>query len=151
MKNKIVLSLSIFFFSLSSFAQYTYVVDTILNNGPKSNRINLVFLGDGYTTAQQTQFLTDVNNVLTPFFNTSPLKEYKNFFNVYAVRVISSQSGAKHPNNASDCSTAIPNVPVSNPNNLLGGTFDYGGTHRLLYCPNTAIISQILSTNSRKF
>ncbi|HZF99448.1 MAG TPA: M64 family metallopeptidase, partial [Chitinophagales bacterium] len=126
----------------------TFVVDTILNNGDRANRINLVFLGDGYTAGEQTQFISDVNGILDKFFLCSPLTEYKPFFNVYAVRVVSSQSGAKHPNSASDCSTASPAVPSMSPNTYFGATFDYGGTHRLLYCPGTAAINTVLQTNT---
>lgn len=129
----------------------TFTVDTILNNGDKTNRINLVFMGDGYTSSQQAQFIVDVNTILDKFFLTSPLTEYKPFFNVYAVRVNSVESGAKHPNSATDCSTASPAVPVMTPNTYFGATFDYGGTHRLLYCPNTTAINNVLQTNTPWF
>src|SRR5690348_14968350 len=84
----------------------TFTVDTILNNGNKANRINLVVLADGYTSSQQSQFVLDANNVINQLFATPPLNYYKSFFNVYAVRVVSQQSGAAHPGTAGDCYTA---------------------------------------------
>lgn len=129
----------------------TFTVDTLLNNGNKANRINLVILADGYTSSQQTQFVSDATSMINQFFATPPLSYYKSFFNVYAVRVVSLQSGAKHPGTASDCYTANPAVPASSATSYFGATFDYGGTHRLLYCTNTAAISQVLSNNTPWF
>jgi hypothetical protein len=126
----------------------SFTVDTILNNGNKNNRINLVILADGYTSSQQSQFSSDVTNLVNQFFATPPLSYYKPFFNVYAVHVNSTQSGAKHPGTASDCSLASPAVPVSTNTTYFNATFDYGGTHRLLYCTNTAAIAQVLNVNT---
>jgi len=36
---------------------------TIVENGPLYKRINIVFLGDGYTVAQESKFDTDVFNI----------------------------------------------------------------------------------------
>ena len=84
----------------------TFTVDTLLNNGNRNNRINLVFLAEGYTSSQQAQFITDVNAIMDKFFLTAPLSNYKSFFNVYAVHVVSTETGTKHPNTATDCSAA---------------------------------------------
>ena len=35
---------------------------TLVNNGPHNNRINLVFIGDGYTQSElDNKYLNDVN------------------------------------------------------------------------------------------
>ncbi len=138
--------LTLFLFTGISYSQ-TLTVDTLVNNGNPANRINLVFLGDGYTASQQTQYIKDVNTIIEKMFATTPFKEYSSFFNVYAIHVVSTDSGAKHPNTASDCNTANPQVPVSSPNTALSATFDYGSTHRLLYCTNTSAINSILQQN----
>ena len=41
---------------------------TLLTNGPASNRVNLVFLSEGYTNsgAQTNLFLNDCSNALAP-------------------------------------------------------------------------------------
>jgi hypothetical protein len=54
-----------------------YDVAPLLTNGPSSNRIDIVILGDGYTVAQQAQFLTDATRLKTALFNTSPWREYQ--------------------------------------------------------------------------
>lgn len=111
-------------------AQPTEVV-TVLENGPVADRINLVFLADGYIESEQEKFITDVNNILSAMFAQSPLKEYKPYFNVYAIKVISVESGATHPRTSPDSDCA--GVPAQIVNNYFGSTFDYGNIHRLLY------------------
>jgi hypothetical protein len=40
---------------------------TILTNGPASNRFNIVFLSEGYTSGQLTQFLVAATNAANIF------------------------------------------------------------------------------------
>ena len=68
-------------------------VTTVINNGPTSNRIDLVTVGDGYTEAELGSYTAHVDNVLAPFFSESPLDAYSTFFNVHRVDVISNESG----------------------------------------------------------
>jgi hypothetical protein len=70
----------------------------ILNNGPSSNRINVVFFPDGYTASQLQKFLdTDAYVMMNSFFNNVPFNEYKSYYNVYAISVASNESGSDHP------------------------------------------------------
>jgi IgA peptidase M64 len=84
----------ILFASSSARAVYT----TIVNNGPNTNRVNAVFLCDGYTAGAQltTTYPAHINTMLTHMFNQGeePFVRYKNFFNVHRVDVVSNQSGA---------------------------------------------------------
>lgn len=68
-------------------------VTTIIDNGPIGNRVDLVFVGDGYTEPNLGVYATDVSNVINGFFAESPLDEYASFFNVHRVDVISTDSG----------------------------------------------------------
>ncbi len=74
-------------------------VTTIRNNGPSSNRIDLVVLGDGYTAADISsgKYATDVNNAVNGFFAQQPYAEYSRYFNVQRIDVTSNQSGADKP------------------------------------------------------
>jgi IgA Peptidase M64. len=125
--------------------QTVFKVDTIAYYG--ADRLNVIYLGDGYTANQQGKYKSDVLNSWNKFLTVTPFKEKATSFNVFAIEVISQDSGAKHPNTASDCFTSNPPVPVSNPNTYFGATFDYGGIHRLLYCVNTSAIQTVLSAN----
>ncbi|WP_374465405.1 M64 family metallopeptidase [Chryseobacterium sp.] len=90
---KILLSLLI---GGSCFAQ-TFETVPLLQNGDNSKRIVIAVLGDGFTSAQQSAFTTSAQNTVNYLFTKSPYTEYKNYFNAYAVKVISTESGVKHP------------------------------------------------------
>jgi len=125
----------------------TFQVDTLQYKGDINKYINIVIMGDGYTTAEQNNFISDATNLSNYLFAQSPWSNYLNYFNVFAIRVISTQSGTKHPNTASDCSSASPLVPVSNPSTYLGCRFDSYGIHRLVVPSNTSNIVNVLATN----
>ena len=60
----------------------------IIDNGPTSNRINIVIIGDGYTqTELVTKYPGDYNKLINDMFLPGPLNEpfnsYSKYFNVY--------------------------------------------------------------------
>jgi hypothetical protein len=73
------------------------VMQTILTNGPASNRLNIVLLSEGYTTNQLPQFLMDATNAVNTLLSHSPYSEYRAYFNAFAISVASAQSGSDHP------------------------------------------------------
>ena len=81
--------------------------ETIINNGSAMNRVDIAILGDGYTSSQMAKYKNDVQNAMAQFFNTEPFHEYRNFFNVHRIDVVSSQSGADHPERALFVNTAL--------------------------------------------
>jgi len=115
----------------------------LLQNGSNDKRINIAVLGDGFATTDQNTFITAAQNSSAYFFNKSPYSEYKNYFNVYAVKVISAETGMKHPGTATDVTE--PEFPVSNPDNYFGSTFDYQDIHRCIYTDNENKIAQVLA------
>ncbi len=126
-----------------------FEVDTIQLRGSTDKFINIVVLGDGYTADQQDVFSQDAKSLTSYLFQQKPWVNYVDYFNIFAVRVISAESGAKHPNTASDCSSA--SVPVSNPNNFLGCTFDAYNIHRLLVPFNFTNIAGVLAANAADY
>lgn len=73
---------------------------TIVNNGPNANRVNVLFLGDGYTAAQlNTLYPAHIDAMYRHLFldNEQPFSRYEKFFNVHRVDVVSNQSGADVP------------------------------------------------------
>lgn len=86
--------LSVFLmFSLSAAAE---PVTTILNSGPSGNRVDIVVLGDGYTSAEMQKYADDVQSAIDDFFAAPPFDEYKSYFNVHVIDVISNESGSDH-------------------------------------------------------
>ena len=139
----------LFFFSFVLIAlinkAQVFAVDTLLYNGNVNKRINMVLLADGYAAAQQSQFISNATTISNYLLNTAPFSQYKSYFNVVAVKVISSQSGAKHPGTATDVSEPV--FPVASVNNYLGSGFDYGGIHRLIVANNSSAVTSVLAAN----
>ena len=71
--------------------------------GPSSNRLDVVVLGDGYTAAQQQDFVADATAVADDVFGVTPFSEYRDFVNVVGLFVPSAQSGADQPAYSSSC------------------------------------------------
>ena len=69
----------------------------ILDNGPRNNRLNIVFLAEGYTSAQQADFDADADGILGHMLSKSPFGEYGSFLNAFTIYVESAESGADHP------------------------------------------------------
>jgi len=124
-----------------------FPVDTIFMSGPTDQRINFVYIGDGYTLAEQDKFIADAINMNNALFNTVPFREYRNYFNVFAIKVPSNESGIKHANTASDCPSGGSFQPTSNPDNYFGTRFDFGGIHRLVVPQNMARVNTVLANN----
>jgi len=112
-----------------------FEVDTIQMNGNTDKLINIVILGDGYTQNQLSQFVIDARNTTNTFFNEMPFSRYKNYFNVFAIKVPSNVSGA-----ANDPSNLI--------DNYFGSTFNYAyGIERLLYPTRITNVMNVLANN----
>ncbi|MEI7489069.1 MAG: M64 family metallopeptidase [Chryseobacterium sp.] len=125
------------FASTFCFSQVFDVVP-LLQSGSNDKRINIAVLGDGFTAAQQTNFVSSAQSTINYLFTKSPYTEYKNYFNAYGIKVISAETGVKHPGTATDVTEPV--IPVSNPNNYLGSSFDFG-VHRCIYSNSTEGVS----------
>jgi len=141
MKKALLLCWAALLLLLPAARAQQFPVDTLMNNGPMRRQINLVFLADGYQASEMTKFITDVNKVLTDMFAQSPFTEYRQYFNAYAVRVPSAQSGATHAGGLSDCGTQ----PALAVNNYFGSSFDVSGIHRLLVPTRLGNVAGVLA------
>ncbi len=81
--------------STRALAQASF--QTLRTNGPAANRFNLVLLSEGYTSAQLTRFSVDATNAVSVLLAHQPYREYSNYFNAFAIKVASNQSGSDHP------------------------------------------------------
>ena len=132
----------------SSFClSQTFTTSPLLQNGTNDKRINIAVLGDGFTATEQTAFVSSAQATINYLFTKSPYTEYKNYFNAYAINVISAESGVKHPGTATDVTEPV--FPVSNPNNYFSSSFD-NGVHRCYY-GNTTKVTQTLAANLPDF
>jgi len=72
-------------------------VTTIVNNGPANARMDLVFVGDGYTAAEMGKWRTDAQRVIDGFLADPLFVANRASMNVHRVDVASDQSGADEP------------------------------------------------------
>ncbi|MCU0663660.1 MAG: M64 family metallopeptidase [Myxococcota bacterium] len=84
-----------------------YAVETIATTGDPINRVDIVILGDGYTISQQDKLTRDVNDFLAVFWAASPYGNYRSFFNIKLVHVVSNQDGADHGSYGAQRDTAL--------------------------------------------
>jgi hypothetical protein len=96
-------------------------LQTLLTNGPVSNRFNVVLLSEGYTSSQLGQFTTNASTAVSAMLGRAPFREYSNYFNAFAIAVASAQPGSDHPsypsykntyfNSSFDMNDALPTIP----------------------------------------
>ncbi len=68
-------------------------VTSIVENGPVGSKLDVVFVGDGYTAGQQGDFHTAVRAKWAKMSAVEPYASYKSLFNVWAVDAVSRESG----------------------------------------------------------
>jgi hypothetical protein len=71
---------------------------TMVNNGPSANRVDIVFLGDGYLASDlSTTYVNNINSMVSHLFSQDPFGRYSHFFNIHRIDVVSNQRGADVP------------------------------------------------------
>lgn len=130
--------------AVSSLHAEIFPVNEVLVTGPRNERVNVVFLAEGYMDTEMGQFDLDVQDVLNDLFTVQPYMEYQNYFNVYSIEVVSQQSGTDHPASASDCP---PEMPSFHANTYFNSSFDVSGIHRLLVAKNEQAAYEVLEDN----
>ncbi len=101
--------------------------DTVVGTGDSANRVDIIFIGDGYQSNElETDYVNHIDNTINHFFTQAPLSRYQNFFNVHRVNVASNESGADKPLDGIFVDTA------------LDASYSYGGSvERCLYFNTT--------------
>jgi hypothetical protein len=61
--------------------------------GDPAKRFSMVVLGDGYTAAEMPRFRAHVDKHLNVLWSIEPFRSYRNYINVYAVEIVSGESG----------------------------------------------------------
>ena len=82
-------------------------VVTMIDSGAPGNRIDLVFVGDGYTSSELGSYTTHVQNILNSFFSEEPMAAYSSYFNVHRVDVVSNESGVDELDKGINRDTAL--------------------------------------------
>lgn len=69
----------------------------ILINGPASDKVDLLIMGDGYTQREMPKFIASAKRLTRYLFSVSPFKERMRDFNVRAIAAPTPQSGVSRP------------------------------------------------------
>ncbi|MCC5576466.1 hypothetical protein IMZ11_12570 [Microtetraspora sp. AC03309] len=125
-------------------------VTALQQTGPSSQRFDLVFVGDGYTSSELATFHAHAASQWAVMTSVEPFKTYKDSFNVWMVDVISTDSGVDND----------PTQGVSK-NTALGMYFWCGSIERLLcvnestalaYAANAPAVDQVVALgNTTKY
>ena len=90
----------------------------IEKNGDSATKVDFLILGDGYTAAEMKKFDGDARRLTEMLFATSPFKERRKDFNVWALCPVAAESGISRP------STGIHR------RSPIGATYDAFGSER---------------------
>ncbi len=101
--------------------------------GGTDNRINLLIMGDGYTSGQQSAFNTNVDSVIAYMLTFVPYQNYGNFVSFDRLFTASSQSGGDKP---APCFASPSFV-----NTAFDATYCTSNIQRLLTINNTKVLT----------
>ena len=68
-------------------------VTQIQYKGDSSEKVDMVFLAEGYTAVEQDKFLADAKRFTEALFQTPPYTTRREDFNIWAVQLVSEESG----------------------------------------------------------
>ena len=90
----------------------------IQKSGDPAEKVDFLILGDGYTAAERGKFEKDARRLVEILFATSPYKEHRKDFNVWALCPAAAESGISRP------STGVHRASP------LGASYDAFGSER---------------------
>ncbi|MCL7972228.1 MAG: IgA Peptidase M64 [marine benthic group bacterium] len=70
---------------------------TVFQNGPPTEKVDLVLLSEGYTAAEMDKFHADVARLVERLFATEPFRSRQQDFNVWAIDLPSAETGVHRP------------------------------------------------------
>jgi hypothetical protein len=78
-------------------AAYADEVVAIEINGHPADKVDLLMLGDGYTASEHDAFIAKATELTEALFATSPFRERRSDFNVWAIALATAESGVSRP------------------------------------------------------
>ena len=78
-------------------AMFDEHVVAIHKSGDPATKVDLLLMGDGYTAEEQDGFIAKAVELTEILFSTSPFKERKDDFNVWAIAPPAAESGVSRP------------------------------------------------------
>jgi len=120
-------------------ALYKEQVIAIEQNGSPENKVDLLIIGDGYTAAELDKFIKSARSMSEALFETSPFKEHRKDFNVWAIAPVTQESGVSRPS-----TSTYHDSP-------LGATYDAFGSERYVLTTDNRNFRRIASSSPYDF
>ena len=70
---------------------------SLFENGPPSQKVDLLVIGEGYTAAEIPKFHADATRLVNALFDEEPFRSRKGDFNVWGLDLPSAESGISRP------------------------------------------------------
>jgi len=102
----------------------------VQDSGPEEERLDIVFMGDGYTADQQDDFAADVDRFTGHLLEIEPYGAYTGLFNIWRIDAVSSESGATH----------YEMDPPVFKDTAYGCYYGCGSIDRLICCSDSAVV-----------
>jgi hypothetical protein len=74
-----------------------FPVEAVMKNGPPSEKVDILIIGDGYSKAETGKFRGDARHLNDVMFATKPFSDRKKDFNVWTIAVESGETGIDIP------------------------------------------------------
>lgn len=115
--------------SAAAQAQQLHAIGEV---GPRSQRVNMVFLSDGFTQQELAdgKFADVVQQTVDYLFAQEPWSRYRSYFNVYRIEVPSVESGTDSV--AFPATEYSPGIPAETKNTAFDAGFKVASIDRLL-------------------
>ena len=82
---------------IQNASMHSEKVDVIVDNGPASEKVDIVILGDGYTADEMDKFKADAKRLSNALLSAEPFASNKAKINIRAVETPALQSGVTKP------------------------------------------------------
>ena len=128
-----VLCLSSVGLFLSAPCMAQFKLDTIRYASDSQDYTDILFLGDGYTNAELSKFVSDVREHTDYFFQKEPWNRYRSMFNVFCIQTPSNVSGAG----------MTPDKPIDN---FYKTTFGCAGVDRMPWPTDMNKVYEVLNS-----
>jgi len=104
----------------------------LIRSGDDDDRLDMVFLGDGYTADELDDFADDVDRMVDYLLQLEPYGTYDSLFNVWRIDAASAESGVTH----------LEGTPVER-DTAYGCYYGCGGLDRLVCCDDAAVLGAV--------
>ncbi len=105
----------------------------VLESGDSERRLDMVFLGDGYTEDQLDDFADDVTSMVEHISSIEPYSNYTGLLNIWRIDQASNESGASH----------YESSPRVIRDTAYGCYYGCAGIDRLICCESSTVISEL--------